>query len=803
MAYNKLSTANLPDPAIDPAQNKLPAKYFDTFPYTGNGSGLQVGDVIKKPADTIDISNSIIVESGDSLDFTHSAATDDERRTWIYSTWVKRSKSDNLTMLLYQMVDDFTGSDGVYFNIQFQLDNTVRCSVRPSSGNDFWWATARKITDSNWHHIVVKFDSTQASREDGCQIWIDGVLENLTFTGTYTQNMLSPLGATTGGDQTTQQSYNIMTMNRQYWLGSWIYNTGRYYLAETHLVMGTALDANTFGTFDANGIWIPQTPSVTYGTNGFHLDFSDNTSTTTLGEDQAGSNDWTLNNLATTDQVDDSPTDNFATLNSVDSYPSAHTFSEGNLRCTHNSGTWRNARTGVRVTSGQWYWETVYESVSGAGGFAYGVGNELLTNSDNPFTNYAVVYNGITSGNLYQDGVEVYTGTSWTAGDVMGLALDIDARTVKFYKDGTLVYTATSITGTEFYPIVSASATGATHSVVNFGQRAFEETPPTGYLALSENNITVDETNMESPDFVWIKNREQADQHHLYDSVRGVQKALYSNVTTAETNEPNGLLDFNANGFTVGSEVEVNTLNEDYVAWTWKAGGTAVENTDGSITSQVSANTESGFSIVSYTGAGGVSTIGHGLDVAPEVFFVKNRSQASDWEGYFAALGNTSRIVLNLTAAASTGINGWNSTSPTATVFTLNGGVAGNTNGNDHIAYCFHSVDGFSKFGSYTGNGSTDGPFVYTGFKPAFVMVKATSGSESWNIVDTNRNTYNGAKTLLYANLSNAEANATNGVDLLSNGFKPRDNIGNYNSSGVTYIYMAFAENPFKYSNAR
>jgi hypothetical protein len=443
--------------------------------------------------------------------------------------------------------------------------------------------------------------------------------------------------------------------------------------------------------------------------------------------------------------------------------------------------------------------------VSGAGGFGYGVGNELLTNSDNPFTNYAVVYNGITAGNLYQDGVEVYTGTSWTANDVMGLALDIDARTVKFYKNNTLVYTATSITGTEFYPIVSASATGATHSVVNFGQRAFTYTPPTGYLALSENNITVDETNMESPDFVWIKNRDQGDNHHLYDSVRGVEKALYSNVTTAETDEPNGLLDFNANGFTVGSEVEVNTLNEDYVAWTWKAGGTAVENTDGSITSQVSANTESGCSIVSYTGDDAASaTVGHGLSQAPEMVIVKNRQEAISnpaWPVYHSSLGATKFLDLQTTAAEGTATSVWNDTAPTSSLVTI--GTADSVNsGSTHIMYCFHSVEGFSKFGSYTGNGLTDGPFVYTGFRPAFWMMKSTSDATHWVIYDSERETYNDVQDQLLPNEANAEAASGRPVDFLSNGVKIR--FSSYlNDNGQNYIYMAFAENPFKYSNAR
>jgi hypothetical protein len=246
----------------------------------------------------------------------------------------------------------------------------------------------------------------------------------------------------------------------------------------------------------------------------------------------------------------------------------------------------------------------------------------------------------------------------------------------------------------------------------------------------------------------------------------------------------------------------MNTSAATYVGWQWNAGGSTVTNTEGTITSQVRANPTAGFSVVTYTGVGGVSTIGHGLGVAPSFFVVKNRTQASDWECYFATLGNTTRIVLNSTAAQVTGVNGWNSTSPTSTVFTVNGGTAGNTAGNNHLAYCFAAVAGYSAFGSYTGNGSADGPFVYLGFRPRFVIIKRTDAGNNWHSYNSSSDPSNVVAKTIYPNLANAEA-TENDLDFVSNGMKMRDTGTHTNASGGTYIYMAWAENPFKNSLAR
>jgi hypothetical protein len=262
-----------------------------------------------------------------------------------------------------------------------------------------------------------------------------------------------------------------------------------------------------------------------------------------------------------------------------------------------------------------------------------------------------------------------------------------------------------------------------------------------------------------------------------------------------------GLTAFSSGGFTVGTNTDYNNLAATYVAWQWKAGGTAVSNTAGSITSSVSANTTAGFSVVTYTGTGSTGTIGHGLGDAPSMVIFKNRSSAQSWRTYHASVGVNAYLLLDSTSA-STGDSGWTATS--STTFSVNGsGAQYNANTNTYVAYCFAPVAGYSAFGSYTGNGSADGPFVYLGFRPRWLLIKQTdSAGNNWFIVDTSRNTYNVIAESLLSNLSDATYSYTV-ADILSNGFKLRNTGSGINASGGTYIYMAFAENPLKFSNAR
>jgi len=302
-------------------------------------------------------------------------------------------------------------------------------------------------------------------------------------------------------------------------------------------------------------------------------------------------------------------------------------------------------------------------------------------------------------------------------------------------------------------------------------------------------------------DFTWIKSRSTAQNHYAFDTVRGAQKQLYPSTSSAEdTGQSNGLNAFTSDGFNLGTEVGVNGNGATYASWNWKANGTGVSNTDGSITSTVSANTTSGFSIVSYTGTGANATVGHGLGVAPSWIVIKGRNQTEDWTTYHISTGNTKNVILNSTAVPDTSTTYWQDTSPTSSVFYLGSSTRPNTSGGTYIAYCFAEKKGFSKFGSYTGNGSTDGTFIYTGFKPAFVIFKKTSATANWSVRDNKRDSFNAGDTNLFANLSDAES-SSNDVDFLSNGIKLRNAGNNWNSSGATYIYMCFAESPLVGTN--
>jgi len=299
------------------------------------------------------------------------------------------------------------------------------------------------------------------------------------------------------------------------------------------------------------------------------------------------------------------------------------------------------------------------------------------------------------------------------------------------------------------------------------------------------------------PDWVWIKERDDTSNHNLYDSVRGVENYIYSNETTAELSGTNSLTAFDSDGFSVGSGTFINQSGQGYVSWNWLASNTTASNTDGSITSTVSANTTSGFSIATYTGNNtNAQTIGHGLGVAPKVYIIKRRDSTSAWGMYHGSLGANKYLQLESTNAEATDTGIWNNTAPTSSVLSIgNAGYFNNVSGGTYVCYAFAEVKGFSKFGSYVGNGSTDGTFVYTGFKPAFVMGKATSGNENWFMNDNKRLGYNDKNYRLYPNLSNNEATDIN-MDIFSNGFKLNSINGNSNGSGITYIYMAFAEEP-------
>ena len=312
-------------------------------------------------------------------------------------------------------------------------------------------------------------------------------------------------------------------------------------------------------------------------------------------------------------------------------------------------------------------------------------------------------------------------------------------------------------------------------------------------------SITLDGSEDMQVDWCWIICRSAVEGHVLFDSVRGVQKAINSNTTSTEATSSNYLTAFGTDGFSVGSSGLVNANSETYVSWNWKAGGSGSSNSNGSITSSVSASTDAGFSIVSYTGTGSNATVGHGLGVAPKMMIFKNRSASQPWCVYHDGLSSSSySLHLDETSAEQNlSPNPFNSSAPTSTLINLGGQDMVNKSSDNHIAYCFAEKKGYSKFGSYTGNDNANGTFVYTGFAPAWVMIKRTNSVNDWIILDTKRNPINPSNERLLANTNGAASTANTMVDFLSNGFKPRSTYGGINGASDNFIYMAFAESPF------
>jgi hypothetical protein len=550
-----------------------------------------------------------------------------------------------------------------------------------------------------------------------------------------------------------------------------------------------------------------------------------------LGIDRSGNgNNWTVNNMTlAADQVVDSPTNNFATMNPLSSPTATATLSEGNLKASASSIV--NTYATIGMSNSKWYWEAYCEDVGSA---MLGIGNDPSATGDTGNYKYYV------NGNKYDPSGASSYGASYTTGDIIAFTYDADIGTLTAYKNNVSQGTMFSSLSGTYFPFFR-SAGGTPDIVYNFGQDSsfagnktaqgnqdsnsigdFYYTPPTGFLALCTKNLpdvavtpsehfnttlfTGDGTSNRditgtgfNPDLNWLKMRSGADNHVVTDALRGTNH-LHTNTTDADSDLSYPAL------ITDGFRVSGGTYNNNsstFVAWQWKANGSGSSNTNGSITSTVSANVDAGFSIVKWaTPSSGTSTVGHGLSKAPELIIARVL-EGDHWNVGSTPTGWGGRLLLNLTDAFNSSYSvGWNNTAPTSSVFSLGTKWTGS---NNVIAYCFHSVDGYSKVGSYVGNGNADGTFIYTGFRPAFVICKmVTDAGEGWIMRDNARDPFNVVENHLNANQNYADSTASQVyADFLSNGFKQRASDSINNGSGKTYIYIAFAETPFKNSNAR
>jgi hypothetical protein len=805
---------------------------------------------------TQQISRSLRFNSADTAYLSRTLGTSN-RRTFTFSAWLKRSLLASTQCVFGNINYAGGGSTNQQFFLGFTGSDQLDMFHYNNGTQNQVTSTAVYRDPSAWYHIVGAVDTTQATSSNRLKIYVNGSQITTLTTATYPpQNTDTFINANLATGIGRQEGTGIS--------GSYFFSG---YQTEIYFIDGQALTPSSFGQINAStGVWEPLAYAGTYGTNGFYLNFSDNsgTTSTTLGKDYSGNgNNWTPNNFSVTagagnDSLVDSPTaygtdtgvggevrGNYATLNPIAASTNL-TISDGNLRVVSASGADIWCGQGTMALTYPVYMEGqvigshsndsgigIYDITQSLGTFN-GNGSNVIGSAS---TAYAMTFN---NGSIKNSNSVSSYGTAFVNNDIWMMAFDPVNGKIWWGKNGTWFNSGnpaagtnpafSSITGTKIFGY-SVLSTGVGF-IYNAGQRAFAYTAPSGFKALCTQNLptptigatsttqandyfdvtlytgtgaTQSITNSGSmqPDFLWIKQRGNATSHCLTDNVRGVNSQLISNSTDAQYTATDCITAINSNGFTVGANTQtapdVNfTVGGTYVGWQWKANGAGSSNTAGTITSTVSASTTSGFSIVSFTSTGSQGTVGHGLGIAPSMIIMKQRSSGSAWSVYHVSIGNTKRLVLNATDAEATD-SVWGNTTPTSTVFTQNVSVSTPT----AIAYCFAPVAGYSAFGSFTGNGSNDGVFVYTGFRPEWVMLKSATQAYRWYMLDAARNTYNVMNGRLFANNSNAEATNSDILDFTSNGFKIRTSDAEINGSGQTIIYACFAEFPFKYALAR
>ena len=831
-----------------------------------------------------------------------SVSSDGNRKKFTFSFWIKLSKATDT----YDVVIGAGGSAS-YPSSMIGFHNqrlTYKDYRHPSyTSNVITTAVFRDV--SAWYHFVVAVDTTQSTAANRVKMYVNGTQLTEFDTASYPSQDYDTLfqDATSGNEPVIGHTVGFDHMDG--------------YVADIYNVDNAQLAPTEFGE-TKDGVWIPKEYSGSFGTTGYHLTFSDSSS---IGADSSGNSHSfdTVTNLAATDVVKDSPTNNFPTMNNLVTVGNAQSifgaFTEGNLKVRNTASNYSQAIATHGVTTGKYYYEC-YITEAGYPSWQIGWMVADMNGLDNvKFPTFAGAQNAeqasftglgyFTGSNLYisdwgdtSSGINsqqfAYSGAhsagdAPTTGDIIGVAADFDNRKFYWHINGEYIDsgsgTSNPSTGANANSTYTASeAPDANHKfpwvtgygtssfVFNFGQDdsfagnktsgsaaasdsegigEFFYSVPTGFKALCASNLpdvtigpgqttqatdhfetklwTSDVVNPGAgdkqisldfqPDWVWSKDRAAGESHYLVDSVRGDDdgsKLLMSDRSNAQGGDAVGSTtakyDFTTSGFDIidtnssSGEVYYNGGSSggarSYVGWCWKAGGSASSNSDGSVTSSVSANTDAGLSIVKWTADADTGTVGHGLSVAPELILAKPLV-SSNWFVYSDRIAVNQVFNLDSNGAAyNPGVNHFNDTAPTASVFSYGGYLGTDLSSHDKIAYCIHSIEGYSSVGSYTGNGSADGTYIYTGFRPAFFFIKSVTGTNNWSVYDNKRDIDNVVSEYLIQN-DNQAAGTTATVDFLSNGFKVRNSGAYINTSGTEYIYWAIAEMPFKIVNAR
>ena len=751
------------------------------------------------PGVTYEIDQSCRFNSADSAYTGAASPTPTSERIFTFSFWVKRGKLGTAQTIWSNDRGDGAG----YGELSFLADNKLRWKAENTGGaNIFDRQTNAVFRDpSAWYHVVCVVDSNQTD-STAADIYVNGVVQTYSTT-------TNPGSAQDLGWPTTSQPFEVGRLS----------NGTNYldaYLAEFYFVDGQKLAPSSFGeTNSTTGQWVPKAYTGTFGNAGLFLDFSvapgtgDGAGTDSSGND----NDLADSGLAAADQMPDSPTDNDCTLNPLNKHANV-TLSNGNLYAT-SSSNWAFVGSTIAIPpTGKFVFEAA--RTSGTNFYVGIINAAAATGLDVGTGDWCMIQvgSGTIDRRIAPAAASTLTTVTAPGASIIRIEYDVDTDTIEFFDDGASVYSTTmGIDGSAalYFTIVPyTSAVG----YATFSENDFVGTPTSDFKGLSTSNFS-DPTIADpsgsfqttlytgdgasslavnqggnstfDPDFVWIKNRDATDGHCLFDSVRGATKLISSDSTAAETTDADTLLSFDSDGFSVGADVKVNTNTEKYVGWQWIEGATP------------------GFDIVSFTGNATGRTISHSVGVAPEFMVVKNLADTDNWAVYHTSNTTapaTDYLILNTTAATADDATIWNDTVPTSSVFSV--GTSSLTNGNTEamIAYLFAGVEGFSKFGSYTGNGNADGPFVWCGFTPSFILTKNIDTADQWGIRDAARNPFNVTDKLLNPNAATAETSSSTGyIDILSNGFKPRSADSNINTQ--TIIYAAFAETPFKTATAR
>ena len=786
------------------------------------------------------------VRCGNGGAFTRTPSVTGNQKVWTWSAWVKKWAQGG-TSHLFSSQGSNDGISAIYFN-----GDKIHTYFDTSGSNPYGEVTARYYRDpTSWMHIVWQVDALNQTQT----IWVNGEDQSVSSSRNPPNFAYS-----------MNQSGKLQGLGISSYGGS---HTNGTYLAEIHHSDGYKYDPSYYGyTEPQTGIWRPKkVTGILYGTNGFYLDFSDNSTAAALGKDRSGNgNDWTPNgsisvaNNKTNDSLLDTPTNNFCTLNPVRRKTDNCNFDEGNLQASGSSTSYPGAVGSIALSSGKWYYEFQIDTYNNPG--------------SDPMC--GICQNSYVSGGagriVYRAGGHYITSTpsepsdpaSFDVGDIIGVAIDLDdaAGKIRFYKNGSLQPILANGDLDDVKSDLSISSLGGVYPyvqmytsdvcTVNFGQRPFSYTPPSGHkkLTVNTNNNSLDYSTPSiikpkrhfdvaiwtgnntagrliplefKPDFVWVKCRSAGHDHQVTDSVRGSSKALAANLNEAEidwdvlySGANKGMGDYVNGGFILdddGNNARYNSNGQTYVAWCWKAGGSsntfnvdgkgyastsAAGITDGSIAlTGASVNREAGFSIVSYSGTGSAGTIGHGLDKVPKWIITKRISATEDWKVYHSRIdGGKFKKLNDGTQAQTSNSDVYPDTAPTSSVYSLGNHVSVNGSGSTYVAYCWAEIPGYSKFGEYLGNNSADGTYVHLGFKPAWIMVKLISG-DNWYISDVKRDPFNVHDHRLFADTNAVEGGVgQEHVDFLSDGFKFRRAKTPFNSNGGKHIYMAFAEQP-------